>query len=292
MSGSPSNEPTVAENATVAEAAVAAAAAANAAASDAQQNISGLDALPYKDRYFAARDETPPFEGKSSYPPEAFYTKVTYSCDTYKIAESDRVRLAISRLESDAAKFQAELTVSGEMPSTLEGLYAKLKARYPVSPEETAPYLLLHKTNMAGNNLPKFVQEFNRQVSRVGSGEAAWQSMLQELFLTGLSGNLRQIVEQSRPELGWTSLSSLQSSTAKAQQTLHLKNTKPSGSGSSKESGHKHGQGPHPDQPQPKRTNLRAGSGGPSRPYCSFCQKFGHDLEACRTVKRVQQSKN
>ena len=92
---------------------------------------------------------------------------------------------------------------------------------------------------MSGNQLTRYVQEFNRQVSRCGSGEQAWQAMLQELFLTGLSCNLRQIVEQSRPELGWASLESLQSSTTKVQQTLHLKDNRLVGSGSSLESGHK-----------------------------------------------------
>ena len=71
--------------------------------------------------------------------------KVVFSCNTYGIPAEGRVRIATLRLEGDAAKFQAELTTAGEMPSTLEELYAKLKARYPVSPEETAPYLLVHQ---------------------------------------------------------------------------------------------------------------------------------------------------
>ena len=68
--------------------------------------------------------------------------RICFSCNTYGIPAEDRVRIATLRLEGDAAKFQAELTTAGEMPSTLEELYAKLKPRYPVSPEETAPYLL------------------------------------------------------------------------------------------------------------------------------------------------------
>ena len=251
---------------------------------------SGLASLPYQERYFGARDEIPAFESKNVYTPEAFYTKVVFSCDTYQIPAEDRIRIAVLPLEGDAAKFQAELTASGEMPSTLEGLYNKLKARYPVPPEETAPYLLLHKISMSGNQLARFVQEFNRQVSRGGSGEQAWQAMLQELFLSGLSGNLRQIVEQSRPELGWASLESLQSAATKAQQTLHLKG-RPAGSGCSHESGHKRHQGSHPDQRQGKRSNLAARP-GPSRPYCTFCKKPGYPTEDCRIAKRIQASKN
>ena len=46
------------------------------------------------------------------------------------------------------------------------------------------------------------MQDFNRQVSRLGLGEAGLQQLLQELFLSGLPIGLRQIVEQSRPEMG------------------------------------------------------------------------------------------
>ena len=256
----------------------------------------GLASLPYKDRYQGARDEIPPFEGKPVYNPEAFYTKVVFSCNTYGIPAEDRVRIATLRLEGDAAKFQAELTTAGEMPSTLEELYAKLKARYPVSPEETAPYLLVHQVSMQGSHLARYVQEFNRQVSRAGSGEQAWQNMLQELFLSGLSGNLRQVVEQSRPEMGWTSLETLQGATAKSQQTLHLQGSRPAGSGSSKESGgNKRQPGPHPEQRSTKqqRSHLQPSRPKPAgnRSFCTFCKKAGHPTEDCRILKRINAEK-
>ena len=238
---------------------------------------SGLASLPYKERYFVAQDGIPAYEGKRCIP-RKLYTKVVFSCNTYQNPAEDRVRIAVLRLEGDAAKFQAELIASGETPSTLEELYARLKARYP-GRKKTPLYLLLHKISMSGNQLARYVQEFERQVSRGGSGEQAWQAMLRELP--------DQSVEQSRPELGWASLESLQSSTTKAQQTLLLKDNRPAGSGSSHESGHKRQRGSHLEQRHNKRSNLAARS-GPNIPCCTFCKKPGLDLDTCRTAKRVQ----
>ena len=250
------------------------------------QQPSGLQSLPFKDRYQGARDEVPVFEGKTSYSAEAFYTKVVFDCDTYFItAASDRVRIAMSRLEGDAAKFQVDLSQTGEMPSTLEELSAKLKARYPVSPEETAPYLLLHKVSLTGNQMSKYLQEFNRQVSRLGPGEAGLQQLLQELFLSGLPTSLRQIVEQSRPEMGWTSLEAMESSATKAQQTLHLGKTN---SSSSTESGKRASQPAH--DKAPKRT--RFGDRASGSTYCTHCNKAGHETCHCQKLKAEQSKQN
>lgn len=268
-----------------AAAAVAAATAAAAATEPVNDPPMGLHSLPYKERYHGARDEVPIFEGKQNYTAEAFQTKVVFACDTYAItAPQDRVRITLSRLEGDAAKFQVDLAQMGELPSTLEELFSKLKARYPVSPEETPAYLLVHKTSLQGVQMARYLQEFNRQVSRLGPGEAGLQQLLQELFLSGLPIGLRQIVEQSRPEMGWTNLEAMESAAAKAQQTSNLGKAT---SGSSHES-QKRGGAQGQDKPT-KRSRFNKGSGGVSgSTYCDHCKKPGHETKFCRKLKALQ----
>ena len=272
----------------------AAAAAEQAAAAATTEQVTadpptGLHSLPFKERYFGARDEIPVFEGKQSYTAEAFHTKVLFACDTYAITiPTDRVRIAMSRLEGDASKFQVDLAQTGELPASLEELFNKLKSRYPVSPEETAAYLLLHKVSLQGNQMAKYLQEFNRQVSRLGPGEAGLQQLLQELFLSGVPLGLRQAVDHSRPEMGWTNLEALESAAAKAQQTSDLGKA---ASGSSHESGKRGGASAH-DQPN-KRSRFNkgsgSGSGGPgASTYCEHCKRPGHDTKFCRKLKALQ----
>ena len=160
--------------------------------------------MPYGDRCKAARTEVPAFTGKPDYSSEAFVVKLNTAYSTYAISASDRVQLALSRFEGEATKFQVELTselaLEGkEIP--FDEFKHKLLTRFPVPTEETPQYLLLHKLQL-GNDMAKFIQNFNRQVSRAGTGELANQNMLQEIFLSNLGGNLCQIVEQTRPEAG------------------------------------------------------------------------------------------
>lgn len=100
-----------------------------------------------------------------------------------------------------------------------------LMQRYPVPTEESAAYVLFNKLVMKGVELAKFIQQFNQQAQRLGSGDLGLQAMLQEVFLSGMPNELRQLVEQSRPKARFASLAALQSMAATLQQTRHLRNT-------------------------------------------------------------------
>ena len=111
-------------------------------------------------------------------------------------------------------------------------------ARFPIAPEDAASYVLVHKTKLQGANLAKYIQDFNKQVSRAGTGEVGLQQMLQEVFLTGL-GALRRQIEQAKPEGGWADLLSLQSVNVQQHANTHLnrQHTGKTDSGNSRGSG-------------------------------------------------------
>ena len=133
-----------------AAAAAAAAAAATAGAAAVQQAVEesprSLSSMPYGDRYKAARQEVPPFEGKHTYTVEAFLVKLATAFLVYNIAQTDYVAFAFSRLEGEATKFQVEL--QSEYPAgapsalTYNELKARLESRFPVPTEESAEYSL------------------------------------------------------------------------------------------------------------------------------------------------------
>ena len=131
---------------------------------------------------------------------------------------------------------------------------------------------------MQGNKLAKYVQDFNQQVGRLGSGDAGLRDLLYELYLSKLAKDLRRVVEQSRPELGWESLNSLQQATLRAQQTLHLQGSReqPTNSGSSAGSG---GKRPPGGNPPGQGTSKRQKVDG--LPWCEKCKRNSHNTADC-----------
>lgn len=273
--------------------ATAPAAAVNSAAAteDTVTAVEGLASMPYGERYKAARLEVPAFTGKPDYTAEAFLIKLKTAFSTYGLSPSDWVRFALSRFEAEATKFQVELTA--ELPAgqelTFDELEHKLLARFPVPPGDSAPYFLMHKLHL-GDNLSRYLSHFNREVSRLGTGELAKQALLQEIFLSALGGDLRQLVEQARPENGWTDLTALQQATVRVQNTLHLhKPSKPSGSNSSQGSGQQkraNQQGSNPAKRGRFAPSQKAQSNPNQEPYCPVCDSNSHPVEECWTVQK------
>ncbi len=179
--------------------------------------------LPYQERYKFARDELPEFTAKTDFNSEQFTFKCKTTFAAWSIAEADSIHLCLSKLKGNATNFQVELQDTLPTIVTFTELAQRLRSRFPVPPEESAAYQLQHKSRMQGVDLPKYTSGFNRLTARLEPGEAGRLALLIELFLTHLSGNLRQLVEQSRPESGWPSLDSLQAETIRVQQTLHLR---------------------------------------------------------------------
>ena len=136
-----------------------------------QPHLTFLDA-PYGQRYKDARLEVPAFVAKPDYTSQQFMLKVHTAIGSYGIHEDDHVRFALSRLEGEASKFQLELSAEGAAPTPTLGCETRLLARFPVPTLERAQYQLLHKVCLKGNNMAKYIQEFNTQVGRAGSGEA------------------------------------------------------------------------------------------------------------------------
>ena len=244
---------------------------------DVEQSVSSFAELPFDKRYKLAQDNIPAFEATSLYNVDSFITKLGTANDTYHIPPQDQVTLALSRLAGEATGFQTELRETSTIPTDFKVFCDRLRLRFPLPPEETAPFLLVNELYMKGTLLAKYIQDFTRQVSRLGSAEAGRTALLQEIFLSGLSGNLRQTVEPTRPEGGWGSLAALQQSCVTAQQNLHLHGVrpKPETSGSSQNSG--------------KRGRQQTAA-GPSRLsevntslWCNGCKKAGHEDSQCWT---------
>ena len=244
-----------------------------------------LTKLPLYDRYKGARDEVPVFEGKPSFTSEAFVTKVTTACRTWGItSETQKVNLAVAKLEGDAAKLVVEFNQQGA-PTTFQALSDIVTQRYPVPTEESAAYVIRNKLVMQGNNLAKFVQLFNQQTQRLGFGEQALQAILQESFLTGLPTELRQLIEQSRPETGYPTLSALQSMAATLQQTRNLRaQDRATDSGHSQGSGTKRNGSDRKADKAAKKQRLH----GPGAKWCEHCNVNTHNTVDCNTLKRQQ----
>ena len=149
--------------------------------------------------------------------------------------------------------------------------------------------------------MAKNIQDFNRQVSRTGGGEAGHQAMLQELFLTKLGTPLRTLVEQARPENGWTNLSAMQTAAVKSHSTLHLQQgeAQPSGSNNSSQgSGQNNKRGQCNNRGnQSKRSRFtpvpQPTSGPNSRTntskWCTHCVSSTHSDNICRALKRLRE---
>ena len=190
-----------------------------------RQRITNLNQMEYHEQYKYCRDEIPDFFGNNQLTSEAFIVKSEDAIESWHIHEGDQIRLVNNKLKGDAAKLQVDFRETNSEPTTFAEWKARFRSRFPVSTEETPAYLLLHKTAMQGGQLAKYIQDINRQVSRLGTGESGRMALIQELFLSNLNGNLRQVVEQSRPEAGWETLDQLQKATLRAQQTMHLQGT-------------------------------------------------------------------
>lgn len=244
-----------------------------------------LTALPFLDRYRGARDDVPVFEGKPSLTSEAFVTKVTTACRTWGItAESQKVNIAVAKLEGDAAKLVVEFDQHG-LPTTFQSLADIVTQRYPVPTEDSAAYVIRNKLVMTGGNLAKFTQQFNRETQRLGSGETGLQAMLQESYLTGLPTELRQLVEQSRPDTGYATLAALQSMAVTLQQTRNLRlQDRATDSGNSQGSGTKRGGFDRKANKAAKKQRQL----GPDATWCDHCQVNTHNTADCRSLKRKQ----
>ena len=238
--------------------------------------------LPFQDRHKMARDTIPAFSGKSNsdYNVDSFVTKLHTAFDTFAIAPRDQVNLALTRLEGEATRYQTEMRDTGTTPTEFSDLCVRLRQRFPVPLLETAPYLLIHGVAMKSGNLAQYSQNFSRHVARLGEAEAGRTSLLQELYLTGLDYDLRKVVEQARPENGWSTLSALQSACVTAHQNLHLQGSrpKPENSGSSQGSG-KRGRA----ETKTGRSCLARGSEVDTSLWCSRCNKAGHEVDDCWT---------
>ena len=146
--------------------------------------------------------------------------------------------------------------------------------------------MLVHKTKLRGANLAKYIQYFNKQVGKAGTGEVGLQQMLQGVFLTGL-GALRQQVEQAKPEGGWADLLSVQFASVQQHANTHLIR-QPTGKANS---GNSRGPGSAPraggSAPQhisngaQKRSRLEDSQGQ----WCIFCKKGTHMTSECRNRK-------
>ena len=238
-----------------------------------------LDHIDYLDRYKSCGLEIPEFEGKSTLSSESFIVKSEIAFEAWGIHAADQLRLASAKLKGEAVKLQVEFKQTGNAPSSFAELAARLRARFPVPTEETPAYVLLHTTAMQGNRLAKYIQDFNQQSGRLGSGNPGLRDLLYELFLSKLAKDLRRVVEQSRPEQGWESMETLQQATLRAQQTLHLQGTRePTNSGSSAGSGGKRPSGGDPPgQGFSKRQKVEG------FPWCERCKRNTHNTVDCNT---------
>lgn len=242
--------------------------------------------LPYSERYKFARDELPEFTAKTDLNSEQYTFKCKTTFAAWNIAEADSIHLCLSKLKGNATNFQVELQDTIPTFATFSELAQRLRSRFPVPPEESAAYQLQHKSRMQGTDLPKYTSGFNRLTARLESGEAGRLALLIELFLSHLTGNLRQLVEQSRPESGWPSLDSLQAATIRVQQTLHLR-SEPTGSGSSQGSGGKRAATGNPGASgKQQRKKIRIDG----KPWCTTCKINTHDTASCWT--KGKESKN
>lgn len=275
------------------QAAATAAGAAIAAALQAVQPVpqaaplSELRQGDYLTRFKLAADSVPTFDGKSSYNAVSFLTKCRGAFQTFDIKEGDKVHFASARIVNSAARFVTDVLPDPEAPPMPWAEFEnQFRARFPVTPEETPQFALLHRTKLTGGQLARYVQDFNTQVSRAGSGDTAWNSMAQELFLSGL-GSLRQQVEQSRPEAGWTSLNALQSTAVTVHQTSNQHSTRATNSGSSQGSGHKRSAPPAADRAGPSRKQSRLSRDAAwNAKFCSNCERNGHTLGECKRHAR------
>ena len=241
-----------------------------------------LAQMDYVDKYTQCGKEIPDFEGKSTLSSEAFIVKSEVAFEAWGISAEDQLRLASAKLKGDAVKLQIEFRQTGTAPTTFAELATKLRARFPVATEETPAYVLLHTVAMHGNKLSRYVQDFNQQVGRLRSGDPGLKELLYELYLSKLAKDLRRVVEQSRPELGWESLDSLQQATLRAQQTLHLQGARePTNSGSSAGSGgaKRPPGGNPPGQGISKRQKVDG------LPWCERCKVNNHDTADCYSGK-------
>ena len=238
---------------------------------------------PYHERYKLARQQIPSFTGKADYSSESLMVKIKAAVATYAINPSDWVKLTLSSLDGRATEFQQELDNEakepGAVPLTFDQLEQRLKQRFPVATEDSPQFIMCHKLAFQGNNMAQYVSHFNQQVSRAGTGEAANQALLQEVFLSKLGKDLRLAVEQSRPEQGWTGLSAVQAATVRAHNTLHLRGAQPSGSNSSQGSGQ--AKRPNRDSgPPAKRSRLASDT-----KWCDRHKTNTHDTSECYALK-------
>ena len=252
-----------------------------------QPQLTLLDA-PYGQRYKDARLEVPAFVAKPDYTSQQFMLKIHIAIGSYGIHEDDHVRFALSRLEGEASKFQLELSAEGAAATpTLGQFETRLLASFPMPTLERAQYQLLHKVCLKGNNMAKYIQEFNTQVGRAGSGEAGLNALLQELFLFYLGPDLRRAVELSRPIDGWADLAALQATTVSAHSTLGITTSKQTGSSDNSSGTKRQGQ-----QASGHNKRSRMGPSNDSQQtaeglWCTVCNRAGHDVDSCRVVKRA-----
>ena len=258
-----------------------------------------LSSLPYKDRFVGAGNAVPAFTGSNSYPAEAFLVKCKAGFKAYGIVDpADQLVLGWQKVEGEASKFQLELEESGEILTTFEAFSARLRARFPQAPEDMPAHAIRHKTEQKGNNYSQYVQQFNKNVGKLPTGDEGLKTMLQEQFLTGMPIALRQATEQDQPVGDWPDLAALQATAAKQHQTQMLVGPIPSGSNSSGNSS-KRGSGNQTVQTGPKRSRFNEGSApSASRRWCTFCKKDTHYTSDCRSKKKAEaasgehQSKN
>ena len=254
--------------------------------------VNKLQDQPYHELYKSAKEEVPMFEGKHTFTAESFLTKLKAAYETYAVLPEDWVKLAKTRLGGVAASFETELAAENNAENaTFPVFKRKLLARFPVAPEDAAAFVLVHKTRLQGANLAKYIQDFNKQVSRAGTGEVGLQQMLQEVFLTGL-GALRQPVEQAKPEGGWADLLSLQSASVQQHANTHLSRqpTRKTNSGNSRGSGSAPRASGSAPQHISNRAQKRSRLEDTQDQWCTFCKKATHMTSNCRNKKRVDEA--
>lgn len=253
------------------------AAPAAPAASSASRLLDG----PYLDRYKLAREGVPFFDGRGAYTAPSFITKVKASFATFGVEELDQVPLATSRISGTASSFVNDLARDfSHTVLSFPEFETHFLSRFPVAPEDTPQFILLHQIKLGGGSLAKYVQDFNAQLSRAGPPRTAWENMLQELFLTGLGLPLRQLVEQARPEGGWSSLGALESTSATVHHTANLSAPmRSTNSGSSRESGQKR---PAALPAGPAKKTRHDNKSAYNSLFCTNCEIKGHEVADCK----------
>ena len=252
---------------------------------------------PYPERYKSASEEIPFFEGKTSFTAVSFITKAQRAFKTWGIQEQHKVKLALTRIGGEATKFETDLYKdTDEALLTFEDFERKLHSRFPAIPEDTAAFMLVHKTKLQGANLAHFIQAFNKQLSRAGPAETAWKDFQEELFLSGL-GHLRPMVVQARPEGGWADIQALQTTAVAVHAAANLnKASQPSGSGSGSGShnsavgsgSQKRSGSQIQNPPGTKKTRMAEQAAAKRSLFCNNCQIQGHSEEECRRKARKE----